>query len=240
MRRNTSILDSVTEGSPAPSERPRSRRTARRLGEYLENIREIERRIQKAEQQARQKADAPAAPSGCPESLRRTRRRCIFDLLAVAFQADLTRVASFMIGRDVTYHNYPELGFTGRASPAVASRQQSGEDSQVREGERVRDRPCSRKFLEKLSATPDGDGSLLDHAVVLYGSGMSRGNQHSHTGLPVLVAGGGAGQIKGDRHLKNPVSAADGIPNGNVLLTIAQKFGFELDRFGQSNGTIDL
>jgi hypothetical protein len=96
------------------------------------------------------------------------------------------------------------------------------------------------KFLERLRSTPDGDGTLLDHSVVLYGSGMSHGYMHSHTGLPVIVAGGGAGTIKGDRHLKYPVSAADGIPNGNVLVAVAQKMGVELKQFGQSNGTIDL
>ena len=237
MRRNTSILDDI-KGEAQRLQSSLGAQDRTRLTEYLENIRAIERRIQRAEQQARQKADAPAAPSGVPSSFAE-HVALQFDLLAVAFQADLTRVASFMNGRDVTYHNYPELGFSDGHHPLS---HHGNNPEKISRFARVNAYEISMfsKFLEKLRSTPDGDGSLLDHVVVLYGSGMSHGNQHSHTGLPVLVAGGGAGQIKGDRHLKHPVSAADGIPNGNVLLSIAQKFGCELDHFGQSNGTIDL
>ena len=180
----------------------------------------------------------PAAPSGVPSSFAE-HVALQFDLLAVAFQADLTRVASFMNGRDVSYHNYPELGFSDGHHPLS---HHGNVPEKIAKFARVNTYEVTMfaKFLEKLRSTPDGDGTLLDHAVVLYGSGMSHGNQHSHTGLPVIVAGGGAGRIKGDRHLTHPVSLANGIPNGNVLLSIAHTFDCDLDSFGQSNGTIDL
>ena len=180
----------------------------------------------------------PAAPSGIPESFAE-HIALQFDLMAMAFEADLTRVATLMNGRDVTYHNYPELGFSDGHHPL--SHHGNNPDKMSKFATvNTYEMTMFAKFLEKLRATPDGDGSLLDHTIVLYGSGMSHGTQHSHIGLPVIVAGGGAGQIKGGRHLKHPVSIAGGIPNGNVLLTIARKFGAEVERFGQSNGTIDL
>ena len=237
MKRNASILDAVRQEAQqlqhdlGPQDRTR-------LGEYLENIREIERRIQKAEQQAHQKVDAPSAPTGIPASFAE-HVALHFELLAVAFQTDLTRVASFMMGRDVSFHNYPELGFSDGHHPLSHHGNASDKIAKFA-SVNTYEMSLFGKFLEKLSATPDGDGSLLDHAVVLYGSGMSVGNLHSHTGLPVIVAGGGSSQIKGGRHLKNPVVAGTGIPNGNVLLTLGQRFGLELEQFGQSNGTIDL
>ncbi len=237
MRRNTSILDDI-KGEAQRLHRGLGAQDQTRLAEYLENIRAIERRIQRAEQQASQKTEVPAAPSGVPGSFAE-HIALQFDLLAMAFQADLTRVASFMNGRDVTYHNYPELGFSDGHHPLS---HHGNVPEKIARFAKVNAYEISMfaTFLDTLKSTPDGDGSLLDHAVVLYGSGMSHGNQHSHTGLPVLVAGGGAGRIKGNRHLTHPVSTADGIPNGNVLLSIAQTFGCELDRFGQSTGTIAL
>jgi hypothetical protein len=237
MRRSTSILDDIRgeaqrlRGRLGPGDQTR-------LAEYLENLRAIERRIQRSEQQARQKSEVPAAPSGVPSSFAE-HVALQFDLLAVAFQADLTRVASFMNGRDVTYHNYPELGFSDGHHPLS---HHGNVPEKISRFAQVNTYEMSMfaKFLETLTSTPDGDGSLLDHAVILYGSGMSHGNQHSHTGLPVLVVGSGAGRIKGDRHLVHEVSTANGIPNGNVLLSIAHKFDCDLDRFGQSNSTIDL
>jgi hypothetical protein len=144
-----------------------------------------------------------------------------------------------MNGRDVTYHNYPELGFTDGHHPL--SHHGNNADKKAKFAKvNTYEMTMFAKFLERLRTTPDGEGSLLDHSVVLYGSGMSHGYMHSHTGLPVIIAGGGAGTIKGDRHLKHPVSAAEGIPNGNVLVSIARTFGCELTEFGQSNGAIDL
>jgi hypothetical protein len=96
------------------------------------------------------------------------------------------------------------------------------------------------KFLERLRSTRDGEGTLLDNSIVFFGSGMSGGNTHSTTGLPIVIAGGGSGRLKGGRHLRHPVSPSDGIPLGNVLLTIGQRMGIEMEQHGQSTGTIDL
>ena len=144
-----------------------------------------------------------------------------------------------MMARDVSLHNYPELGFTDGHHPL--SHHANNPDKVAKFASiNTYEMSMFAKFLERLRSTSDGDGSLLDHSAVLYGSGMSDGNLHSHTGLPVIVAGGRAAQINGGRHLKNPVVAGTGIPNGNVLLTLGQKFGLELNQFGQSSGTIDL
>ncbi len=237
MSRTSSILDDI-RGEASRLQRRLGPQDRSRLDNYLANIREIEQRIQKAERTSSDRIDAPPVPSGIPDTFV-DHVALQFDLLAVAFQADLTRVASFMNGRDVTYHNYPELGFTDGHHPL--SHHGNNADKKAKFAKvNTYEMTMFAKFLDRLRSTPDGEGTLLDHSVVLYGSGMSHGYMHSHTGLPVIVAGGGAGTIKGDRHLKYPVSAADGIPNGNVLVSVAQKFGVELTQFGQSNGTIDL
>ena len=144
-----------------------------------------------------------------------------------------------MIGRDVTYHNYPELGFTDGHHPL--SHHGNNTDKKPKFAKvNTYEMSMFAKFLERLRSTPDGEGSLLDHSVVLYGSGMSHGNMHSHTGLPVIIAGGGAERSRGIATSGTRSGAAEGIPNGNVLVSIAQKFGSQMSQFGQSNGTIDL
>jgi hypothetical protein len=236
-QRNASILDDI-RGEAQRLQRGLGAQDQTRVSEYLDNIRAIERRIQRAEQASSQKVSTPAAPSGIPDSFAE-HVALQFDLIAVAFQADITRVASFMNGRDVTYHNYPELGFTDGHHP-LSHHGNNAEKKRKFAAVNTYEMSMFANFLDKLRSTPDGDGSLLDHSVVLYGSGMSLGNEHSHTGLPAIVAGGGGGVIKGGRHLGHQVSAANGTPHANVLLTLAQKFGCELDAFGQSNGTMDL
>ena len=237
MQRTSSILDDI-RGETSRLQQRLGAQDRSRLSDYLANIREIEQRIQKAERTVSDRLDAPPAPSGIPEAFA-DHVALQFDLLAVAFQADLTRVASFMNGRDVTYHNYPELGFTDGHHPL--SHHGNNTDKKTKFAKvNTYEMTMFAKFLERLRTTPDGEGSLLDHSLVLYGSGMSHGYMHSHTGLPVIIAGGGAGTVKGNRHLRHPVGAAEGIPNGNVLLSIARKFGSQLSTFGQSNGTIDL
>jgi hypothetical protein len=237
MRRNTSILDDI-RGQAQRLQARLGTQDRTRVSDFLENIRAIEKRIQRAEQQAAQRTDVPAAPSGIPDSYAE-HVSLQLDLLAIAFQADLTRVGSFMLGRDVSFHSYPELGFSD-GHHTVSHHANNPTQMHKQAVVNTYEFSLIAKFLEKLRSSSDGDGTLLDHSVILYGSGMSHGNLHSHTGLPVVVVGGGAGQIRGNRHLMHPVSPADGIPNGNVLLSIAHKFGCEVDAFGQSTGTIDL
>ena len=237
LRRNQSVLDAVR------TKAVRLRiglgfQDQSRLDDYLENLREIERRIEKAEVQARSTAEVPDAPPGVPAQ-RAEHVALLFDLLAIAWQADLTRVASFMMGRDVTYQSYPEIGVTEGHHPL--SHHGNNPEKMARFGRiNTYETTFFAKFLERLHSVRDGAGSLLDNSLVFFGSGMSGGNTHSTTGLPIVIAGGGAGRVRGGRHLRYPVSASEGIPLGNVLLTIGQRMGVEMDGHGQSTGTIDL
>ena len=237
LRRNQSVLDAVRTKAVrlriGLGVQDRSR-----LDDYLENLREIERRIEKAEAQARSTAEVPDAPPGVPTQ-RAEHVALLFDLLAIAWQADLTRVASFMMGRDVTYQSYPEIGITEGHHPL--SHHGNNPEKMARFGAiNTYETQFFAKFLERLSSIRDGEASLLDNSIVFFGSGMSGGNTHSTTGLPIVIAGGGAGRVRGGRHLRYPVSPSQGIPLGNILLTIGQRMGVEMDRHGQSTGTIDL
>jgi hypothetical protein len=205
-----------------------------RLGEYLSYVREIERRIQRAEQRAQQTPDVPNTPVGVPESYEE-HVALMFDLLALAYQADLSRVFTFMMAREVSQRTYPDIGITephhtishhGNRPAAIAGHAKLN----------AHHVGLFAKFVDRLRSTPDGDGSLLDHSVIVYGSGMSDGNGHTGGPLPHLVIGSGGGRIKGNRHLAPP----EGTPMANLLLSLAHVSGVELERFGVSRGTVDL
>ena len=205
-----------------------------RLGEYLSYVREIERRIQRAEQRAQQTPDVPNTPVGVPESYEE-HVALMFDLLALAYQADLSRVFTFMMAREVSQRTYPDIGITephhtishhGNRPAAIAGHAKLN----------AHHVGLFAKFVDRLRSTPDGDGSLLDHSVLVYGSGMSDGNGHTGAPLPHVVVGSGGGRIKGNRHLSSP----EGTPMANLLLSLAHVSGVELERFGVSRGTLDL
>ena len=209
-------------------------RDQRRLDEYLDHLREIERRIQRAETQAHAQVDVPPEPVGVPESFEE-HVNLMFDLLALAWQADLTRVFTFMVAREVSQRTYPNIGVTephhsishhGSRPAAIAGHTKVN----------VYHMELFAKFLERLKSIPDGDGSLLDHSLIAYGSGMSDGNGHTGGPLPLAIIGNGTERPRGNRHLATP----DRTPMANALLTIAQKFGVEQQKFGISTGTIDL
>jgi hypothetical protein len=205
-----------------------------RLGEYLGYVREIERRIQRAEQRASTNPDVPDTPVGVPESYEE-HVALMFDLLALSYQADLTRVFTFMMAREVSQRTYPDIGVT---EPHHSISHHGNRPAAISGHATLNTHHVGlfAKFVERLKTTPDGDGSLLDHSVIVYGSGMSDGNGHTGGPLPHVVLGGGYGRIKGNRH----VMAADGTPMANLLLTLAHVSGVELERFGVSRGTIDL
>jgi hypothetical protein len=205
-----------------------------RLGEYLEYVREIERRIQRAEERAHETPDVPAAPVGVPESYEE-HVALMFDLLALAYQTDLTRVFTFMMAREVSQRTYPDIGVTephhtishhGNRPAAIASHATLN----------VHHVGLFAKFIERLSTTREGDGSLLDHSLIVYGSGMSDGNGHTGGPLPHVLLGKAGGRVRGNRHLVTP----DGTPMANLLLTLAQLNGVEQETFGVSRGTLDL
>jgi hypothetical protein len=205
-----------------------------RLNEYLNHVREIERRIQRAEQQAESLLAVPSAPVGVPESFEE-HATLLFDLLALAYQADLTRVFTFMIGRELSQRTYPNIGVTephhsishhGNRPPAIEAHAKVNTYHLM----------LFAKFVEQLRSTADGDGSLLDQSLILYGSGMGNGNVHSADLLPTLLVGGAAGSVKGGRHIVGgPLT-----PNADLLISMAEKFGVELEHFGGNKGRIPL
>jgi hypothetical protein len=233
MRTDRSLLDFIAsdlehlETGLGPRDRGR-------LDEYLSHVREIERRISRAEEQARARPDLPNAPVGVPEAYVE-HVALMFDLLALAYQADLTRVFTFMMAREVSQRTYPEIGVT---EPHHSISHHGNRPAAIEGHAKLNAYHVSMfaKFLERLRSTPDGDGSLLDHSIIVYGSGMSDGNGHTGSPLPHVVVGSGGGQVRGNRHL----SERQGAPMANLLLAVAQKFGVEQDRFGVSTGAIDL
>ena len=193
MKKKRSLLDRVNRISRGFSGRS-DRATALRITEYLDAVREVERRIQKAEEQNSDSTlPVPERPVGIPRRFD-DHLKLLYDLQWLAYQGDLTRVFTLMYGRELNSRSYPGDRHLRAASRPVASRRQAGADREVLAAEHVSGRSCSRYFLEKLRSTPDGDGNLLDHTILLYGGGMSNPNVHLHVNLPLVVAGGGAGR----------------------------------------------
>ena len=233
MARDRSILDSVQQdvadlqGGLGPKDRAR-------LSDYLENVREIERRIQRAEKQAATDLKVPDAPVGIPESFE-DHVALQFDLLALAYEADVTRVFTFMMSRDASQRVYPNLGIT---EPHHSMSHHGGNTEKIANLVKLNTYHVSLfgKFLAKLRSTPDGDGSLLDHSIILYGSGMSESNNHLRLDIPTLLVGGGAGTLKGNRHIQ----AAAQTPLANLMVSLANKFDVGLDQFGISTGSVEI
>ena len=230
IQEDRSILDSVAEGT-THLQRGLGVRDRARLSDYLDNIREIERRIQRAEQHTGTELNVPDAPVGVPDTYEE-HVALLFDLLAVAYQADITRVFTFMLARDFSGQAYPQSGVAD-SFHALSHHQNKPEKLARFAVINQYHYQLFAKFLETLRSTPDGDGSLLDHSVILYGSGMGDANVHSHEKLPLVVAGG---RLPGGRHLTHPKET----PLGNLLVSLAGTFGIERDRFGDSTGRVDL
>ena len=230
-KQDRSILDSVSDkvarlqGKLDPSDRVR-------LGEYLDDIREIERRIQRAEAQSAHELNIPEAPVGIPEAFE-DHIKLMFDLQVLAYRAEITRISTLMYARDTSGATYPNSGvrdgFHG-ASHHSNARARMDTFALINKYHVQ----MLAYFLDKLHATPDGDGNLLDHSLILYGSGMSNSNVHNHSPLPVLIAGGAAGRMKGGRHLKYP----DDTPMANLLLSILDKAGVTQESVGDSTGPL--
>jgi hypothetical protein len=233
MRLDRSILDflkdAVKDLQSAIGPKDRAR-----LSDYLDNIREIEQRILKAEKQATTELTVPDAPIGVPESFEE-HVKLQFDLLALAYEADLTKVFTFMMSRDASQRVYPNLGIS---EPHHSMSHHGNNPEKMASLVKLNTYHVTlvAKFLEKLRSTPDGDGSLLDHSIILYGSGMSESDTHSRLDAPTAILGGGAGLLKGNRHIK----VAKETPLANLMLDFATKFGCELDTFGISTGRVEV
>jgi len=207
-----------------------------RLGDYMENVREIERRIQKIEafNRSGEPRELPGAPIGVPDSFSE-HAKLMFDLQALAFASDITRVFAFKMGRDASNRTYPDSGFNG----AFHSSSHHGErEERIVDFSKINAYHVSMipYFLEQLKNTADGDGNLLDSTMVIYGSPMGDSNLHNHKRVPFFVAGHAGGALKGGRHVR----AADGTPLANAMLTLVQGLGIEMPAFGDSTAALDL
>lgn len=227
-----SILDAVN-GQVRRLQGDLGAKDRNRVAEYLDAVREIERRIQISERQAANpNLEVPASPTGIPDDFE-AHTKLMFDLMAIAFQADITRISTFMMAREVSYRTFPKLGISEAFHPASHhqnSQQRLAALAQIN----AYHVSLVAHFLDRLKSTADGDGSLLDHSLVLYGSAMSNSNIHDHAPLPVLVAGGANGRIKGGRHLMYP----EGTPMSNLLVSILNKAGVEQEKVGDSTGLL--
>ena len=233
MQEDRSILDSVKEDVLDLQKRLGSKDRAR-LGEYLDHVREIEERIQKSEKQASNKVTVPDAPIGIPESFEE-HAILMYDLAALAYEANITRVVTYMKSRDASQRVYPNINVN---EPHHAMSHHGNNPEKLAGLVKLNTYHVSlfAKFVERLQSTPDGDGSLLDHSLILYGSGMSESDTHSRLNVPTLLAGGAAGQIKGNRHIQ----AARETPLANLMVTLANKFDCDMDKFGVSTGRVEI
>ncbi|MGE3512530.1 MAG: DUF1552 domain-containing protein [Vicinamibacterales bacterium] len=232
IKEDQSILDALVEDVSRLG-RALGPRDRTKLTEYLDSIRDVERRIQKAEEQSSRELPVFERPAGVPESFE-VHAKLMFDLLALAYQADLTRVATFMMGHEVSSRAYPEIGVPDAHHP-ISHHQ--GDADKIAKCAKVNlfHMQMFAYFLDRLRATPDGEGNLLDSSIIMYGSGMSDGNVHAHLDLPLLLAGGAAGHLKGGRHLRYP----SGTPVTNLHLTVLDKLGIPMERFGDSTGMLN-
>jgi len=229
-----SLLDSVvTELGSLEAELPHDDRT--RLDQYLTDVREVERRIELAASRVTDAAAAPAKPAGIPDDYEE-HAGLLIDLVALAWAADLTRVTTFMVGRETNQRVFPRSGITEAWHNLSHHSEIPAKRDRVAQLNAYHTRTIMGRMLDKLAATPDGGGTLLDHSLVLYGSGMSNSNQHDHEPLPILVAGGASGKLRGGRHVR----AGKGTPLSNLQVAVLDKLGVPAQSFGDSTGALSI
>ena len=230
-QQSVSLLDSVlAEAAALQRKLPASDRA--RVDQYLTDVREIERRIQQAARAASDDVSLPDAPAGIPKDVE-AHITLMFDLQVLAWQADITRVTTMLMAKELSNAVYPKSGV--RDAFHILSHHSNIRENQDRFAVLNRYHVGLLAYLlNKLKTTPDGDGTLLDHSMVLYGSAMSDGNQHNHGPLPIIVAGGASGRLKGGRHIRNPKDTT----MSNLLLAMLDKLGIPTERFGDSTGML--
>lgn len=226
-----SILDLVTEQASAMKSRLGSRDRAM-LGDYLDSVRELERRISKMDEHGASRLDLPPAPAGTPEKFDE-HLSLMFDLVAIAWQANLTRIFSMMMCAEATSLTYNQIGISDAFHP-LSHHQNNPEKMERLSKIQIYHTQKFEKFVAKIAATPDGDGSLLDHSILLFGSNMSNSNLHNNYPLPSAVVGGACGKLKGNQHLKY----AERTPLANLLLTILDRANVPMDSIGDSNAKL--
>ena len=229
-QQDRSILDSFRQQAADLQKKlgPRDKST---MNDYLDSVREIERRIQRTGiEQSNPELTLPSAPAGIPYSYE-DHIKLMYDLSVLALQANVTRVLTFMVAREISNRTYPQVGVPD-GHHAISHHQNRADKMDKNVKIQTYHIGLFAQFLEKMKATKDGDGSLLDHSVLLYGSNMSNSNAHNHFPLPNLVIGGASGRLKGNRHLRYP----DHTPMTNLLLSVLDKAGVNAETLGDSTG----
>ena len=229
LQQDRSLLDSVSE-RVNQLQRQLGSADNRKMSDYLASLRDVERRIQKAEEQSSKELPEVAQPAGIPADFD-SHVRLLYDLQLLAYQADLTRVITFMYGREQTARPYPQIGIPEPHHPLTHHQQNPEKMDKCAKIQRYHI-SLFAQYLEKLRNTPDGDGSLLDHVIIQFGSGISNSDRHTHGPLPTFLVGGGAGTLKGGRHLVYP----EHTPLTNLQLTLLNKLGVPSEKLGDSTG----
>ena len=232
MRRDRSILDSVGDALKGLGQVIGSSDRAK-LDEYLEAVRDIERRIQMAERQNSQELPVVNQPVGVPSDYGE-HAKLMMDLLALAYQTDLTRISTFMLAREISGRAYPEVGVSDSHHPLS---HHQDEPAKLERLHKINEYHCQQfaYLVEKLAALPEGDGTMLDHTLLLYGTGISDSNTHFYDDLPIALVGGTKAGITGGRYVRYP----KGTPLANLWVTILEKLGVPVEAFGDSTGPLD-
>jgi hypothetical protein len=233
LAQHKSILDSVT-GKLADLKKELGPQDQVKMNEYTDAVRDVERRIQMAERQSNIELPTLEQPLGAPPVFE-DHLALMMDLKVLALQSDLTRVISFMISKEQSPRPYPQIGVPEAHHPLSHHNNIPELIEKMSKINRYHVQLFSQ-YLAKLKATPDGDGSLLDHMTILYGAGLSNSNGHSGENLPQMLVGGSAGKIKGGRHLKFPNKPSQ----ANLLLTIMDKMDYPVEKVGGSNGKLPI
>jgi Protein of unknown function (DUF1552). len=233
LREDRSILDFI-RGDVARLESGLGSRDKNKLAEYLDGIRDIERRIQKAEQQsANIKIPLMERPSSIPDEFEE-HAKLMSDLMVIAFQTDMTRVVSFMMAREGSNRSYRSIGISDGHHSVTHHQNDPEKIAKTMKIDELHVRSFAY-LLDKLNSTPDGDGTLLDHSMILYGSSISDGNAHTHHDLPLVLAGGGSCKIKGGEHIRYKPET----PMNNLLLSMLDKAGVPAENLGDATGKLD-
>ena len=231
LHQDRSLLDSVSD-RVNELQRKLGAADNRKMDDYLASLRDVERRIQKAEEQSAKKLPDVVQPAGIPDNFE-DHVRLLYDLKVLAYQSDITRVITFMYGREQTGRPYPQIGVPDPHHPVTHHQNDPVKMEKCVKIQRYHINLFA-DYLEKLRNTPDGDGSLLDHAIILFGSGISNSDRHTHGPLPTVIVGGGSGTLKGGRHLVVP----EHTPLTNLQVTLLDKLGVPTEKLGDSNGRL--
>ena len=203
------------------------------MSEYVDSVRDVERRIRTAERQSSRELPLVDEPAGIPDDYA-THAKLQMDLLALAYQTDLTRVSTFMLGKEVSGRAYPEIGVSDSHHPLSHHQDEYGKLERLHKVNEYHFQQFAH-LVARMEAMPEGDGTLLDHTALLYGTGISDSNTHFHDDLPIAVVGGQSAGIRGGRYVRHP----QGTPIANLYVSLLDRLGVHVDSFGDSTGRLE-